>query len=83
MCLGDFTSATILATITRPPKKSNYQHINYNNIFFTNSAKSNVYNNQSYNITEKMYMYNCIPTNMLEFHPIDLLDQDHDTLPVP
>ena len=51
--------------------------------FFTNSAKSNVYNNQSCNITEKMYMYNCIQTNMLESHPTDFVDQDHDTIEVP
>ena len=28
-------------------------------------------NNLSCKITEKLYMYNCIPTNMLESHPID------------
>ena len=28
-------------------------------------------------------MYNCIQTNMLEFHPPDFLDQDHNTIEVP
>ena len=32
-------------------------------------------NNLSCNVTKKMYMYNCIPTNMLESHRIDFSDQ--------
>ena len=34
-------------------------------------------------LLKKMYMYNCIQTNMLEFHPTDFLDQDRDTIEVP
>ena len=26
---------------------------------------------------------NCIQTNMLEFHPTDFVDQNHDTIEVP
>ena len=31
-------------------------------------------------LLKKMYMYNCVQTNMLEFHSTDFLDQDHDTI---
>ena len=34
-------------------------------------------------LLKKMYMYNCIQTNMLEFHPTDFVDQDHNTIEVP
>ena len=29
-------------------------------------------------LLKKCIMYNCVQTNMLEFHPTDFLDQDHD-----
>ena len=34
-------------------------------------------------LLKKCIMYNCIRTNMLEFHPTDFVDQDHDTIEVP
>ena len=91
MCaLHDFFSGKVrfiyTSTVTRSHScyGKNYAYASRTSCF-ANSAKSNMYNNQSCNITKKMYMYNynCIPTNMLEFHPIDFLDQDHDTLLVP
>ena len=56
MCSGDLTSASVLAAITRPPKKSIKKN-NCNDVFFNKQCKLQcVHLSLSYNLTINYFM---------------------------
>ena len=57
MCPGDLTSASVLAVITRPPKKSIGKNNNCNDVFFNKQCKLQcVHLSLSYNLTINYFM---------------------------
>ena len=57
MCPRDLTSASVLAAITRPPKKSIRKNNNCNDVFFNKQCKLQcVHLSLSYNLTINYFM---------------------------
>ena len=57
MCPGDLTSASVLAAITRPPKKNIRKNNNCNDVFFNKQCKLQcVHLGLSYNLTINYFM---------------------------